>query len=107
MKQPLQKVYSGVWITLAAVAASIAFFYLPLLSFPLSFIALVAGYRSLKVIHKYPELFTGSWILIPTLIITVLAVLINAAGLTLFLFIPEQKGEKINIATDEDAIAFA
>lgn len=112
MKEIAQtKIYSGAWITLAATAASVAFSLDPLISVFLSLIALIVGYRSLRVIHKHPELFSGSGIVIPALVVSVLVFLITAAVLGFSLLWPTQKEvaerQNITITTDEDAIAFA
>ncbi len=110
--QPIQpKIYFGAWITLAATAASI--FLVPnlLVSVFVSLIALIVGYRSLKVIHKHPELFSGSGIVIPALVVSVLVFLITTAVLGFSLYLPTQqeleKRQNITITNDEDAIAFA
>lgn len=110
-RETKRKIYSGAWITLAATAASVFLVLDPLFSVFLSLIALVVGYRSLKVIHKHPELFSGSWIVIPSLVVSVLVFLITAAILGFTLHWPTQKelAERQNrtITTDEEAIAFA
>lgn len=111
METPQPKIYSGAWITLAATAASVFLVFDPLFSVFLSLIALVVGYRSLKVIHKHPELFSGSGIVIPALVVSVLVFLITASVLAISLRWPIQKelAERQNrtITTDEEAIAFA
>ena len=105
-----QSFYRGVWITLFAAIISIGAFYISpeglTISLIFSVIALIAGFQSLRVIHKYPKYFKGEPIVITCIVIVSVIFITDLLIHMLPYIFPDNNYENISITSDEEAIKF-